>query len=614
MSLEERVRGFISTEKSSAIAIHGKWGEGKTHFWKQVARKYAPGARQIRPNYAYVSLFGLNSLTELKSTLAQNIRPVEQIDDDTFAALLGLDSLVADTEAVSLWHRVKVVAGRAVNVLRNKNLRRRTLRHTSRQLKNVAGTTADAGVSAPFVSNLGPFYRAYAYSKVRNALLCFDDLERRGKGLALKDVMGLVSQLVEERKCSVTVIFNDATLAGKDKKVWERNKEKVFSGELLYRATPALAVSYIYATHEASDVDNLARDAILSLGITNVRIIERIKNTCDLVFSSIPFEVTFDTKLHIARALVLLVYMHAGQGEGAPPMYRGVKSQVVRIAEKMNRKPDEKPSEQEARWDEQLSRYNFHFGGTMDDLLADAVTQGYPDTDLLLGAVKSYDHQIEQNAREVEFGAAWNLFHGTYLDNGADVVRQMEVAFFKIVDTISAANADSAIRLMRAFQRGDIAERMIVNWVSCRKDDRWQTLEKREVELFDPIVDKAFSDAIGSAYEEARKRQWPSFHDVMASLASDRYLEEVAIDVLNSATEDDYIEYLHASKDRTAGLIVGKLLRTFDDRFKEKTAALHTKIRAALRRLADESATNRIRVEWKFGDLLNASSDAEEES
>jgi Cdc6-like AAA superfamily ATPase len=61
---------FVKGEKDRAIVLKGDWGTGKTYLWKQVVLE----SRDLfhKRNYSYVSLFGLNSLKDLKKSIYEN--------------------------------------------------------------------------------------------------------------------------------------------------------------------------------------------------------------------------------------------------------------------------------------------------------------------------------------------------------------------------------------------------------------------------------------------------------------------------------------------------------------------------------------------------------------
>ena len=54
--------------KKIAIAITGCWGVGKTFFWNKFRESY-----KLKNKYVYVSLFGLESLSDLKTHIYSNI-------------------------------------------------------------------------------------------------------------------------------------------------------------------------------------------------------------------------------------------------------------------------------------------------------------------------------------------------------------------------------------------------------------------------------------------------------------------------------------------------------------------------------------------------------------
>ena len=68
--VEEALTDFAVAEHDRAVVLKGEWGTGKTHLWRQLVLKKRD---LFKPrNYSYVSLFGLNSLKDLKQALYEN--------------------------------------------------------------------------------------------------------------------------------------------------------------------------------------------------------------------------------------------------------------------------------------------------------------------------------------------------------------------------------------------------------------------------------------------------------------------------------------------------------------------------------------------------------------
>jgi hypothetical protein len=151
---------------------------GKTYGWNRYLTEAAAAKSIELKRYAYVSLFGLNSLDNLKYALFENTVPVESIESGpTF------DSL-------------RDVKDQAEKFLR------RTL-----QLANVWSTTRTV---------LQGLERAVFFA-VRNQIVCIDDLERAGRGLAVKDVLGMATFQKERRRCKVVLLLNEEELSEEDR-------------------------------------------------------------------------------------------------------------------------------------------------------------------------------------------------------------------------------------------------------------------------------------------------------------------------------------------------------------------------------------------------------------
>ncbi|MBT0827030.1 hypothetical protein KJQ85_08245, partial [Campylobacter lari] len=56
--------------------------------------------------------------------------------------------------------------------------------------------------------------------------MCFDNIERRTDNLSLKEILGLVNLLKEEKECNVVVIFHEEELKEQDDNLTENNKEE----------------------------------------------------------------------------------------------------------------------------------------------------------------------------------------------------------------------------------------------------------------------------------------------------------------------------------------------------------------------------------------------------
>src|SRR5262249_21129001 len=151
--------------------ISGHWGVGKTYAWNRFLKDAQAAKKIALPRYSYVSLFGINSLDEFKYAIFENSVGSGQIGIEP-----SLETLQSNTTAAaarfgrkSLWFLQQVPL-----------------------VKN-------------YVGGLGPVW----FLSVKQTVICIDDIERRGAGLTVRDVMGLASHLKEQKACKVVLILND---------------------------------------------------------------------------------------------------------------------------------------------------------------------------------------------------------------------------------------------------------------------------------------------------------------------------------------------------------------------------------------------------------------------
>ncbi|MGM8909939.1 P-loop NTPase fold protein [Psychrobacter sp. 1U1] len=185
-NIEKRILKLVDTDSPCAIALTGEWGVGKTHLWKKIRdenKKVFAGKK-----YAYISLFGLDSLESLKLAIATEVH-IEAADD----SLLNVD----------------------------------VSKHLKKLFGFVGGGSAGTSGDMRFGINIGnKLVTNIIMSHLKNTLVCLDDIERKSDSLPISEILGLVNYLRNERKCQVLMIAHDEE--SEDKKYFDKYKEKVF--------------------------------------------------------------------------------------------------------------------------------------------------------------------------------------------------------------------------------------------------------------------------------------------------------------------------------------------------------------------------------------------------
>jgi hypothetical protein len=195
---KNEIARFLRGKEPGVLCIVGEWGVGKTFLWQQILGSERRVGNLGMTRYSYVSLFGLNSLDDVKSAIFENM---EWLDQD----------------ATSFTQRGKSGA--------------RALAARVKKLSELPG-------ALPWVGQVFTKARSLYFSLMQDQIVCIDDLERRSKNLELKDVLGLTSFLREQRGCKVALILNAEQL-GDDRDEFDTLLEKVFEEKVVFAPTAA---------------------------------------------------------------------------------------------------------------------------------------------------------------------------------------------------------------------------------------------------------------------------------------------------------------------------------------------------------------------------------------
>jgi KAP family P-loop domain len=202
--VKDEIRKFLGRQDPEVLCIRGKWGVGKTYTWAKEL-EVAQRANAVKlPRYSYVSLFGVNSLDELKFAIFENVITLSE-----GVRKADLETLDAFVSKFGSWRKLTKIA-QSLPVIRN-----------------IVGADATSLVS---------------FMTIRDQVVCIDDLERRGQKLEVGDVLGLISYLREQRNCKVVLILNDEQLDEEAKRKFETNLEKVVDVSLVYEPLPSDSV------------------------------------------------------------------------------------------------------------------------------------------------------------------------------------------------------------------------------------------------------------------------------------------------------------------------------------------------------------------------------------
>lgn len=448
---EEVIVGFLKCESPEVLCIRGKWGTGKTFTWRQVLMAVAKRGEAPFDRYSYTSLFGINSLPDLKTAIVERT-----------VSLTKKESMTLAPDEAS----VKDVLKRGEELVRKSSF-------------SIGGILGLFGLGS-----LGGAAARLMLLTIRKQLVCFDDLERRGKNLHLNDVLGLASHLKEECRCKVVLILNEEKLDVKDRDVFDRYLEKVVDVSVVYQPTPEENV--VHGVEAPSEIGELVQRYAKLLEITNIRVVKRIVRLCEIVA---PIIQATEPRLldQTVRTLTTLAWVQFMQDEAPPIGF--IKGRFGRrVADTMG---GEITHEQERRWNEALDKVDAGDMTEFDFALLKGVHDGYFEKDLISSFADLMAKQLQRRELEQRLSKAWDFYRGS-LSVKPQEVRDEFIAAVKFgPDRISPSNFDAVILLLRQLGYDSNASELIQHVLANRPNERryfnlrpnHPTDEVRDIEL-----------------------------------------------------------------------------------------------------------------------------------
>ena len=497
-----------------------------------------------RKRYGYVSLFGLNSVEEVKDALVTAVATgsVRGSGELATAAREGLNELAGISKTV-----LEVIP-----------------------------------TVGPAVAALG---RSLSFRIVSDALVCIDDLERRGEGLRVQDVFGLITQLREEQGCDVVVILNEGALSEEDRAEYERHGEKAVDLHVMFAPTPEESVDI--GLSDGMEYRATVRSSCLDLGVTNVRLLQRVEQK---VRRLAPY---LDGRTDLAvesalKSVVFLTWAFYDSDEGSIP-FETAKARFDPTAYALL---GETLTPEQRRLETVALTYGYHIGSPLDDALADFVEKGYVDEESLRSGLNAVDREADRAHDARSLRDAWDLYSLSFADNEDTFVAALNENFRASVADAEVHQLESAISVLRSLGRDDVADGLADVFVDTHLDE----IRRGPYAAFDSHVSDTY---LARAVARARRR--PVSHgDIVGAL---RRLGErggtarADLNALAAATAYDFVSALHELDGEDLVSIVRSALDTLGNSFAQPGhPSIADTMRAALAHIASESRFNAVRV------------------
>lgn len=478
--LRDEIFRFLKSDTPEVLCIRGKWGVGKTYTWETLLKDaYQSGEVKLK-SYSYVSLFGLDNLDRLKSSVFENVIPIESVGTDPNIETLGTNIKAVAKLAATAW-------------------------------KPGLGALADHA----------------AFLAVSQYIICIDDLERKGEKLRIIDVLGLISLLRERRKCKVLLILNDQELSPADQEAFEKYSEKVVDASLVFEPTAAEACSI--AITGTTPNEDLLRECAKRLDIANIRILKKLERLIRLIElhlkgfdarvfgQAIPTIVLFGWAV-FAKKTELLSYLTTKRGSS----WYGLN--------------DDKLTEEEKGFNELLDAYTFGHVDDFDRVLLDGIRSGFFDIPQLVHRAKLLEESYAKQALEEELDKPWAAYRDSFDDNGNEVCSSLIATIKAHVSILPCSYIESAVRFLKDMNRETEALLVIELWIDANRDQPPSFFDQSEAAF--PVRDEDLRRAMSARAEAFPDDRNPA--EVLFNIAKNHGWNDEDIVLLSKLTPDDY--------------------------------------------------------------------------
>ena len=265
-NLEKKLLELINTEDSFAIALTGEWGIGKTHFWNNFYERNHTKFKTKK--YAYVSLFGIESLESLKFEIALKSHSTSQKKDN--------------------FSFIKKSFQKSLDVI---------------DFSKIEGKGIALSLSKGMISSA-------VSSMITDTVICIDDIERHSAKLDIKDIMGLVNQLNLEKNCKVVVILHEK----KASSIFEEYKEKVFDEILILDNS----LSIIRDIIEDDELFPIYKNFYETMHIRNLRFYQRVQQTYQKIVNASSTRLSDLSQTEILKQVLIIRLVYDS------PQYLGI--------------------------------------------------------------------------------------------------------------------------------------------------------------------------------------------------------------------------------------------------------------------------------------------------
>jgi hypothetical protein len=549
--IENQIREFLKTETPEILAIKGAWGVGKTFLWNRNLLKAKDHEIALK-KYSYVSLFGINSIDDLKLSIFTQVGNRKYIGSDQVSTAV-------------------------------------------RDIERIASSLGRKGIpllkGLPHSKDFWPVIQALLLSTLKKTLICMDDFERMGQNLRAQDVMGLANLLKEQAQCKIVLIFNEEELDESATRDYRKFREKVVDAELVFEPTPSECTQIALG----NDPISLGlKGFIEALGINNIRIINKIERLARIVCSRLAGfdDGVMEKALH---SLTLFAWSVFGGTDSVPDLeFIKRADHYMLSAFSGKEKKDSEEDQKDREWTALLNRYRFYSCCEFDLQIASMVERGYVNDESFMAEATKLNEQVKSAKSRSSLDEAWRILDESFDDNESEVVNKFHNYFKDNVKYLRPTDLDGVVTILRFLGQEELADNLIQDYIKTRSDEP-QLFALRKSPLWGHFRDKKLTEAFDKVDESQRDLR--TVKDVLEEIADTDGWNPDDERVLSSATPEEYYQLFKNERGPQLALYIDKCLRFGrNDDFSPQLEKIAANATDALKRIATENRLNRLRV------------------
>jgi hypothetical protein len=521
---------------------------GKTYIWNKFLSENINNFALA--SYSYVSLFGINSIDDFKRSIFEQMLPKNQILESP-----------SEKSYIENIEKIKSESKKGLSFF-----------------KDI--TFWGIGV--------GRFLERASFAYLKNVVVCIDDFERKGSGLSLRDLLGMVSVLKEQKQCKVVLIFNDNEFKKAEFGEYKKFREKVIDTELIFDASSKECVDIAFI--EKNIINEKLRIFSESLGINNIRILKKIERLGEQLAEKLNgYELEVMHKA--AQSLVLYSWCFYSKGKKIPSFE--FVTDVKRHLFNVDREP-ENLDKKHAEWNQILRNYGHLYTSAFDLVIAAAVEHGYINNTFLQKEAKNLNEQIIQGKSEKSFFDAWKTVLGSFDNNPEEVIQILKSSVHNNYKYITPLNLDEVVCFFRKIGDDKSADEITAYYFkdeNCQQRFDLSADNSAYRKIKDAEIKRQVDNFLKESYESK------SLKDILLYISINQSLKRDDIKQLGNTSVDEFIKLFKSVSGSEllqvidAWLFLGKISPGVADYIKAEQS-----IRQALIIIGNESPLNAFRV------------------